>query len=104
MSSAIREINLRARFIIGPLLGALALVYFGYHVVQGDRGLITWVQRAQQVEQAQGDIAKLKIEHKKLAHRTTLLRPESLDLDLLEERARLVLNLVRHDEVVIFDR
>ena len=104
MSSAIREINLRARFIIGPLLGAFALVYFGYHVVQGDRGLITLVQRTQQVELAQSDVARLQVERTQLAHRAALLRPESLDLDLLEERARFVLNLVREDEIVLFNR
>ena len=104
MSSAIREINLRARYIIGPLLGALALVYFGYHLVQGDRGLITWVQRTQQIETAQAEIASLKTQHAQLTHRAALMRPESLDLDLLDERARVVLNLVRPDEVVIFNR
>ena len=104
MSSAIREINIRARYIIGPLLGALALVYFGYHVVQGDRGLITWVQRTQQIETATAELAALKDEHSRLAHRASLLRPESLDLDLLDERARAVLNFVRSDEVVLFNR
>ena len=104
MSTAIREINVRARYIIGTLLGALALVYFGYHVIQGDRGLITWVQRAQQIEQVSEELALLKFSHEELEHRTNLLRSDSLDLDLLEERARVVLNFIGKDEVIIFNK
>jgi len=104
MSSSIREINVRARYIIGPLLGALALVYFGYHVIQGDRGLIAWIQRAQQIEQVSEELALLKFSHGELEHRTNRLRSDSLDLDLLEERARVVLNFIGKDEVIIFNK
>ena len=104
MTSAIREINVRARYIIGPLLGALALVYFGYHVVQGDRGLITWIQKSQQIELANIELAALRTRYKELNHRTSMLRPESLDLDLLDERVRIVLNKIRNDEVILFNK
>ena len=37
--TTLREIRRRARNVIGPFLGLTAVVYFGYHTVQGDRGL-----------------------------------------------------------------
>ncbi len=104
MASSIREINLRSRHIVGPLLAALALVYFGYHLVQGDRGLITWVQRSQQIKDLTIELNTLKKHQVILSHKASLLRPESLDLDLLDERARIVLNFVRKDEVVLYNR
>ncbi|MBR72478.1 MAG: septum formation initiator [Rhodospirillaceae bacterium] len=104
MTSAIREINLRARYIVGPLLGALAIVYFGYHVIQGDRGLITWIQKSQQIEITSNELALLEEKYAVLYHRTSMLRPESLDLDLLDERVRSVLNKVREDEIILFHK
>ncbi len=104
MTSAIREINLRARYIVGPLLGALAIVYFGYHVIQGDRGLITWIQKSQQIEITSNKLALLEEKYAVLYHRTSMLRPESLDLDLLDERVRSVLNKVREDEIILFHK
>ena len=38
-----------------------------------------------------------------IERRTALLRPDNLDLDTLDERARAVLNLVERDERVILD-
>ena len=38
-----------------------------------------------------------------IERRTALLRPDNLDLDTLDERARAVLNLVEADERVILD-
>jgi hypothetical protein len=34
----------RARIIIALIIGAGALSYFGYHAINGKRGLIAWVQ------------------------------------------------------------
>ncbi len=39
-----------------------------------------------------------------LERRVQLLRPDSLDPDMLEERARKVLNFAKKDEVVIYDK
>jgi cell division protein FtsB len=42
---------------------------------------------------------------RRLERRVALLRPESLDRDMLEERARAVLNLARpEDRVILLNR
>ena len=103
MDHVIREIRKRARYLIAPLLGSLALVYLGYYGVQGDRGLLAWIQRGQEVKFAERNLAAERVERDELAHRVALLRPESLDLDLLDERTRAVLNLVKPDEIILLE-
>jgi cell division protein FtsB len=84
-----------------PVLGATVVFYFAYHAIQGERGLLTLWQLNQQVSAADEQLAALEAEHDALAHRVSLLRPESLDQDMLDERARRVLGLVGRNEVII---
>ncbi|MSO68908.1 MAG: septum formation initiator family protein [Alphaproteobacteria bacterium] len=104
MSSLVREIRFRARHILLPLIGSLAIVYFGYHAVQGDRGLFAWVAKSNEAEVARARVDALRTERAGLEHKVARLRPEGLDLDLLDERARAVLNLSSPDEIVIIER
>ena len=50
---------------------------------------------------AQANAAVLNEQKTQLEHRVGLLRPNSLDPDLLEERARVVLNYARDDEMLV---
>ena len=38
------EMRKRARHVVGPVLAISVFGYFAYHSVQGDRGLIAWLQ------------------------------------------------------------
>ncbi|MFO7482331.1 FtsB family cell division protein [Oceanibaculum nanhaiense] len=99
---AIREIRRRARHAVGPVCGALLLGYFVYHAVQGERGLLAWRQVDQQIAGAEATLAEVQVVHERLARRVSLLEPASIDPDMLDERARIMLNLVHADEVVVF--
>lgn len=99
----LREIRRRARHIMVPILGALMVGYFGYHAVTGDRGLITWFQLTREIEQARVTLDRTSAERQLLDHRVSLLRPDNLDPDMLDERARAMLNLIHADEFVILD-
>ena len=50
--SFFKEIRSRARHVIGPVLGISAVTYFGFHAVQGDRGLMAWWKLRQYIEVA----------------------------------------------------
>jgi cell division protein FtsB len=100
---ALDAIRLRGRVIIGPILGISLVVYFAYHLVQGDRGLIAWLRLTQQINEAHMTLAQVQADRDPLAHRVSLMR-DRLDPDLLDETARGSLNLVGADEVVIFNR
>jgi cell division protein FtsB len=95
------EIRRRARHVIGPFLGLTAVVYFAYHTVQGDRGLLAWWRLNQEIKQAEETLGQLEGERDKLDQRARLLRPDHLDADMLEERARIMLGLGRDDEVIV---
>ncbi len=100
--SLLREIRLRARPVLVPFIGACLAGYFGYHAIQGDRGVVTWLQLGQRVEQAKAAIAASRAVESQLAHRVGLLRRSSLDRDLLDERARDVLNFAHANDRVFF--
>lgn len=80
------------------------MIYFGYHTVQGDRGLLAWWHLRHEVQQAEATLRQTVAIRQAMDHRASLLRPDNLDLDMLEERARIMLNVGRDDEIVVFDR
>ena len=100
----LQEINRRLRHVIGPLIGVGAVAYFAYHTVEGDRGALAWVRMKNEVLEAELQLAKVTTERQSLEHRVLLLRPDHLDPDMLEERARAMLNMGREDEMVIFEK
>jgi cell division protein FtsB len=99
-----QEFRRRLKPLIGPLVGLGAVAYFAYHTVEGDRGVLAYVRLKNEILEAEMQLAKVTTERQSLEHRVLLLRPDHLDPDMLEERARAMLNMGRDDEVVIFDR
>lgn len=98
------EIRSRARHVVGPVLGICAVVYFAYHAVQGDRGLIAWWSLEQRVVNTRVSLDDITQQRKVLEHRVSLLHPDSLDRDMLDERARVMLNYGHADDVIIFPK
>lgn len=92
-----------------PTLGmmiyfALALTagtYFTFAAVQGDYGLFRRAQIEAEQKELEAELAALKTEIALMENRTLRLSDDFLDLDLLDERAREVLGLIRADEIVI---
>ena len=99
----IQEFRARARFVIGPVLGVCAVGYFSFHVVQGDRGLLAWWKIKQRVAIAKQSLAVSQAQRQTMERRVRLLEPGSLDPDMLEERARLMLNYGHVDDIVILE-
>ncbi len=54
-----------------------------------------------EVETAQTTLSQLQKEHQELAHRVQLMRPDSLDPDLLEEKSRQLLDYSKPNEIVV---
>ena len=98
-----REFRRRVRHTLGPTLSAALVFYFAYHAVEGERGLVAWWHLRHQIEAARLQAAQTAIERRVWERRVSLMRPGSLDRDMIDERARLMLDLAGPDEVVIFD-
>ena len=99
--SLTREITRRLPGISAQLALACLTAYFAYHAVEGERGLNAWWALRQKIGLADSALATLNSQRAGLEERVAHLRPESLDPDMLEERARVLLNFGRPDESVI---
>jgi cell division protein FtsB len=98
------ELKRRARYAVAPVLGIGIFGYFAYHAIEGDRGLFAYMRMKEHVgeaEQMRQEVAEIRAE---LERRVSLLRPDHTDPDMLDERARSMLNLAQPDEIVIFTK
>ena len=89
------------RQVIGPAIGAAIVGYFAYHAVQGDRGLIALTHLKSEIQQAEATLAQVRDERMQMEQRASLLKRDHLDPDMLDERARAVLNYSHPDDVII---
>ena len=91
----------RARHVLVPVLGALLVAYFGYYAVEGDRGLFAYLRLVQELKKAEISRDLIHADRVQIEHRVALLRPDGVDPDMLDERARIMLDLGRRDELTI---
>lgn len=84
-----------------PLIGLVVVGYFVWHGLHGAYGL--WSARALETRIAElsAELDELRRERETLEQRVSLLRPESLDPDMLEERAMALLNHAHPNDVII---
>jgi cell division protein FtsB len=69
------------------------IVYFAFHALVGEGGLLTWSRRTATLTERTEQLATLRHERAELEARAQLLRDASLSRDLLEERARSLIGL-----------
>ena len=77
------------------------IAYFAFYAFYGERGLLSMHHLQGEVDQAKATLEKVRDERQRMERRTTLLRPDSLDLDMVDERARQMLNMSHADDVII---
>ncbi len=81
--------------------GVCIVGYFLYHTVEGERGWVAKVRLQNETKRAEETLQKLQEEREALERRVKLMRPESIDPDLLDEQARKSLNYSKPNEIVI---
>jgi cell division protein FtsB len=96
-----REIQRRIPGIAAQAVLACLSIYFIYHAVEGEHGINAWWGLTQKIDLANASLKALTDQRQTLEARAALLRPNRIDPDMLEERARILLNFGRPDEVVI---
>jgi cell division protein FtsB len=95
---------MRFSAFIFPLLACGVGGYFAYNLQTGDHGLKARADLERRKEVLAGELAGLKDVRARLERDVSLLRPESLDPDMLDERARAILNLANKDDLVMLKR
>ena len=76
------------------VIAALIIGYFAVNAYTGNRGLRAKQDLDHQIEQLMSELAALKSEHANWERRVALLKSDRLDPDMLDERARALLNYV----------
>jgi len=95
------EVKRRVRHVLGPLMGVLLAGYFSYHAIEGDRGVRAYQKLDREITDLTAKRDALVAERRAIEKRVAMLSPVSLDRDLLEERARIVLGYVPSDSLVV---
>ena len=76
-------------------------LYFTFAAVQGDFGLFRRAEILAESHELRQQLAAVEAEVARMENLTRRLSDDYLDLDLLDERARHVLGMVRTDELVL---
>ncbi|HEV7306555.1 septum formation initiator family protein [Ensifer sp.] len=90
--------------LVMPLIAVAFLSYFGYHSIHGGYGLKATEQFDRQIVERQTRLDELTKKRLILEKEVQLMSDGSLERDMLDEKARLALNMSRSDEIVIFHR
>lgn len=83
------------------VIGLCLSVYFCYHLIAGQRGYFRLLSLERQVVNISAEYQTLKTEREGVEKHVIMMRPGSIDRDLLEERARHVLGYRHADEVIL---
>jgi cell division protein FtsB len=73
-------------------LAAMFIGYFGVHAFTGNHGLRAQQQIEVEIVRLEGELSRLKRDRANWEHRVSLLQSERLDPDMLDERARALLD------------
>jgi len=95
--SGFRQVAISMAYIV--LVGAIAV--FAHAGLQGEHGLAAYREAETETERLRAEFEQLRRERVKLENKVLRLSERHLDLDLLDERARAVLGLVREDELIV---
>ena len=97
------EIRRRVRHLIAPLFWLVLTVYFGYHAVNGERGLRRLFELKQEIQIASHVAEEVALRREEMEKKVRQLSPQSIDVDMLEESARTLLNMGQEGDYVILD-
>ncbi len=92
----------QTRHYILLIAGVALSGYFAYHTFLGERSIEHQQKLSVIAAQKEQKLASVLSEREKLERDVKMLRPETLSLDMLEERARAVLGYKKADEVIVF--
>ena len=80
---------------------AIALAYFGFHAISGKNGITSYTALKHEYAVKERVYNKLKNDLEIIRRDVNLLRDNNLDLDMLDERCRLINNMSEEDEYVM---
>ena len=97
------EIQNRLRKSGVLIIFVILFFYFSFYTINGERGLRRYLHLQQELSYAEKIAEKYSKKKVELEAKVRLLSSDSLDLDMLDERTRIILNYANSDEFVIID-
>ncbi len=91
----------RLKVTIKAFCVLISLLYFAFHTLHGENGARAYSIIKKQVQEKERELNKLKQMEDKLENNVKLLGNKTLDLDILEERCRTILNYAFDDDIII---
>ncbi|MAY61446.1 MAG: cell division protein [Rhizobiales bacterium] len=101
MRTKFRKRKAYGRLVV-PFLSLICFSYFGFHALHGTFGLESASHLEVRRAELAAELAALEAEREALEKRVALMSDGSMEADMLDERARYMLNVARPDEVVYF--
>jgi cell division protein FtsB len=83
------------------VVAALFIGYFGVNAYTGKNGINARQELDQQIADLASEVARVKAERERWERRVALLKADRIDPDMLDERARQLLNYLDPHEVTI---
>lgn len=83
------------------IIGICLSVYFSYHLIAGHRGYFKLMSLESEIAQASTKQEQLVLDREAIETKVVMMRPGSIDRDLLEERVREVLGYHNPNELVL---
>jgi cell division protein FtsB len=83
------------------VLAALLIGYFGVNAFSGNHGLNAKQDIEQQYTALSAELARLQVERKQWERRAALLKSRGLDSDMLDERARALLDYADPNDLTL---
>lgn len=84
-------------------MGVCLCFYFSYHLVLGERSIRRLQEVNQSLQEKSRSYDALAVEKQALEKKVVMLRPGSINRDLLEERVQFVLGYHHKDDVFIIN-
>jgi cell division protein FtsB len=83
------------------VLAALLIGYFGVNAYSGNRGLKAKEDIDRQMASLDAELGRLKLDHAQWQRRVALLKSDDIDPDMLDERARALLDDVDPNDLTL---
>jgi len=84
-----------------PALALIVIGNFAGYAVAGPNGLLAWGGYHRDLTQRRVELASLEAERDRMRHHSKLLNPKGADPDMVDEKVRSDLGLIRPDEVIL---
>ncbi len=99
--SLLRETKRRLRAAVAPTLYLLVAGYFAWSATQGHLGLQAYARRQHDLQTAKATLARTEAEVRSWEQQVRGLRSSHLDVDVLDERVRAMLNRADPADVIV---